>query len=67
MNKEDKTNTTVGVDPSNPTTIPPFVDSLPIPFTAKPINSCDCSGSEEPYYNIVMKEAYHRFHKFPPH
>jgi len=66
LNKEDKTNTTVGIDPSNPTTIPPFVDSLPIPFTAKPINSCDCSGSEEPYYNIVMKEAYHRFHKFFP-
>ena len=67
MNKDDKLTTNSQVDPSDPSTITPFVDPLPVPSIAKPINSCNCSDSEEPYYKIVMKEAYHKFHRsFPP-
>lgn len=46
LNKEDKTNKCTVIDPSDSTTIPPFVDSLPVPPIAKPINQCDCSDSE---------------------
>lgn len=67
MDREIEKTNSIKVNPSDPTTIPQFVDSLPIPSIAKPINSCNCLDSEEPYYNIVMKEAYHRFHRyFPP-
>ena len=29
------------VDPSDPTTIPKFVDPLPIPWKARPLNQCN--------------------------
>jgi spore coat protein A len=54
------------VDPSDPTTIPKFVDPLPIPWKARPLNQCNSPKDSELFYRIVMKEAKHRFHKnFP--
>ncbi|SHK63674.1 spore coat protein A [Anaerocolumna jejuensis DSM 15929] len=54
------------VDPSNPETIPKFVDPLPIPHIAKPVNNCCSSEEDENYYHIYMKEAEHQFHKLFP-
>lgn len=54
------------VDPTDPETIPKFVDRLPIPAVAKPVRQCNSSKKEEDLYVITMKEAKHRFHKnFP--
>ena len=54
------------VDPSNPSTIPKFVDPMPIPDIAVPFNQCETSDKKELYYNIRMIEAKHSFHKnFP--
>ena len=54
------------VNPSDPTTIPKFVDHLPIPDIAKPYQKCCGSYEKELFYEIIMKEAKHRFHKnFP--
>jgi spore coat protein A len=51
------------VDPSNPDTIPKFIDDLPRPPVVDPIKHC----KNIPYYVIEMQEATHRFHKyFPP-
>lgn len=52
------------VDPSDPTTIPKFVDALPIPQIAKPEKLCQ--PDDEIFYNIEMLEAKHRFHKAFP-
>lgn len=66
MKKDDKINKKPLVDPADPTTIPPFVDLLPIPCIAEPVDSCDYPDLKKTYYNIIMKEAYHKFHKFFP-
>lgn len=53
------------VNPADPNTIPKFRDPLAIPPIAKPVNACD-NGNENPYYNIIMREARHKFHRdFP--
>lgn len=53
----------IKVDPSEPSTIPKFVDELPIMPKAKPANPYEGKN----YYEIVMKEGRHCFHKaFPP-
>jgi spore coat protein A len=55
---------TITVDPSDPSTIPKFVDPLPIPYVVQPINQY--YQSEELMYQMVMMETKHRFHKnFP--
>ena len=56
----------IKVDPSDPTTIPKFVDPMPIPKLAKPINQYHCNNYEELFYHIKMKMAQHRFHKYFP-
>lgn len=57
----------IKVDPSDPTTVPKFVDPMPIPAIAKPVSQCYPSDDKEFFYNITMREAKHRFHKyFPP-
>jgi spore coat protein A len=53
------------VDPSDPTTIPKFVDPIPIPDIAEPINR-RYSQDENEFYHIIMREAKHRFHKYFP-
>lgn len=52
------------MNPSDPASIPKFVDELPKPVTAKPKY---CSGQpRREYYELKMMEAEHRFHKrFP--
>lgn len=55
----------IKVDPSNPDTFPKFVDSMPIPDIAEPVNGCSLSNKEL-FYKIQMREGKHRFHKdFP--
>lgn len=66
MDKEIETISSTKINPSDPTTIPPFVDPLPIPYIANPVNHCNEGHVKESYYNIVMQEAYHRFHKLFP-
>ncbi|WP_046181047.1 multicopper oxidase family protein [Domibacillus tundrae] len=52
------------VNPSDPNTIPKFVDELKKPRTLQPTDND--RYPEGSYYKIVMKEAKHRFHKdFP--
>jgi spore coat protein A len=58
-------NDTAKVNPSDPTTIPKFVDPLPIPDIAKPIMNYNYE-KEEIFYHIRMKQAYHRFHRAFP-
>jgi spore coat protein A len=55
------------VNPSDPTTIPKFVDPLPIPSRAIPINNNYNSKDCELYYHITMREAKHRFHRYFPY
>lgn len=57
----------VNVNPTDPESIPKFVDPLPIPALAKPVNRCDDSEQErELFYHIVMKQTKNRFHRdFP--
>lgn len=50
------------IDPSNPDTIPKFVDELPIPSVARP--SKVIRGKS--YYEIDMRQVQHKFHKFMP-
>ncbi len=54
------------VDPSDPTTITKFVDPMPMPEIAEPINRCDLSKGDELFYYITMREAKHRFHRYFP-
>lgn len=50
------------VDPSNPDTIPKFVDELPIPPAARP----PAAIKGKKYYEIAMKQVRHRYHRdFP--
>ena len=53
-----------GVNPSDPNTIPKFVDQLQKPTIAKPRNNRFYRNAE--YYELQMKEARHRFHKYFP-
>lgn len=54
------------VNPSDPNSIPPFVDELPIPEKAEPVCKCNESNSEEIMYNIIMCGTKHSFHRdFP--
>ncbi|MEG0259769.1 MAG: multicopper oxidase domain-containing protein, partial [Lysinibacillus sp.] len=56
---------TKNVNPSDPATIPKFVDKLIKPPTAKSKYHPDHPTNE--YYILKMKEARHWFHKdFPP-
>ncbi len=50
------------VDPSNPDTIPKFVDELSIPLVARPRGVV--KGS--PYYEIAMKQIQHQYHSSFP-
>lgn len=55
-------------NPADPKTIRKFVNRLPIPRQALPINYDTCKGKwpKRPFYRIYMRENYHRFHKdFP--
>ena len=54
------------LDPTDPETIPKFVDPLPIPKIARPMRPYDSSKSRELFYKITMREAKHRFHKYFP-
>lgn len=56
----------IKVDPSDPTTIPKFVDSLPIPKVVRPADECSDSYEQEPFYKIQMRKSQHRFHKYFP-
>src|SRR5690554_6303558 len=54
----------VRVDPSDASTIPKFVDPLPIPKIAQ---VDDWTKEGDDFYRIIMKESRHKFHKyFPP-
>jgi len=50
------------VNPSDPDTIPKFVDELPRPKIAKPCKKVDGCA----YYEIEMRAAYHTFHSHFP-
>lgn len=63
---EDCEAQTIKVDPSDPASFPKFVDSMPIPDIAVPINRCDSSKDKYFFYHINMLEAKHKFHKFFP-
>jgi spore coat protein A, manganese oxidase len=55
------------INPSDPFTIPKFVDKLPIPKVAKPINNDNKCEDKENHYKITMEEAEHCFSSyFPP-
>jgi spore coat protein A len=56
------------VNPSDPFTIPKFIDKLLIPGTAKPIDDTNNEYKDnEKHYHITMKEAEHYFSSyFPP-
>lgn len=52
------------VNPSDPNTIPKFVDKLQKPPNARTRHHSDYPNAD--YYEINMKEAKHRFHKYFP-
>lgn len=52
------------INPSDPATIPKFVDELPKPMIAKPKYSRGQQKND--YYELVMMEGQHRFHKHFP-
>lgn len=54
------------VNPADPTTIPKFVDPLPIPAIAEPGICYTYSGKTKLLYHMVMREARHRFHRYFP-
>lgn len=62
--QKDQVNSYIAIDPSDPGTIPKFVDSMPIPDIAEPMRSC--YHDDELFYNIKMIETKHRFHKAFP-
>lgn len=59
------------VNPSNPETIPKFVDTLPIPDIARPFGYDDYYYDdyydEDILYNISIEETKHKFHRDFPH
>lgn len=52
------------VNPSDPNTIPKFVDQLQKPSIARPRSNSNYPRNS--YYELQMKEARHRFHKYFP-
>ncbi|WP_051623582.1 multicopper oxidase family protein [Clostridium hydrogeniformans] len=50
------------VDPSKPDTITKFVDDINKPRVLTP----RCINSKGTYYEVEMKECYHKFHKYFP-
>jgi len=52
------------INPSDPATIPKFVDELPKPMIAKPKYSRGQQKND--YYELIMMEGQHRFHKHFP-
>lgn len=64
VNIENFENNPANVDPSDPTTVPKFVDLLPIPKIAEPLEPYYCD--DEIFYIIKMLETKHRFHKAFP-
>ena len=66
--KEEDNNKCIRIDPSDPLTIPKFVDKLPIPIRATEIEHSDkAEYGDSKYYRIIMKEAEHFFScYFPP-
>lgn len=50
------------IDPSDPDTIPKFVDNINKPKVLKP----KCVNSKGFHYEVEMKECYHNFHKYFP-
>lgn len=66
MNEYEKTVTEDKVNPADSSTIPQFVDALQIPSVARPVDSYYSSGQRKEYYNIIMEETKHRFHKCFP-
>lgn len=54
------------VDPTDPETIPKFVDPLPRPIRAVPMKNYRQSNDDELFYNITMREVKHKFHKYFP-
>lgn len=55
------------VNPSDVLTIPKFVDELPIPPVAEPINSEHCNKHDSSeHYKITMREVEHSFSSFFP-
>lgn len=52
------------INPSDPATIPKFVDELPKPMIAKPKYSRGQQKND--YYELVMMEGQHRYHKHFP-
>ena len=59
--------TKLNVDPSDPATIPQFVDPMPIPYVARGYNRYYSMKEEKLYYHIYMWEAKHQFHKLFPY
>lgn len=68
IQEEESSKVCIPVNPSDPTTIPKFVDTLPIPIVAKMKEGIDKCGDEiSMQYKIVMKESEHSFScYFPP-
>lgn len=66
--KDKDSNKCIPVNPSDPATIPKFVDRLPIPHVANQTAFIDKHGNNNSMqYRIVMKEAEHFFScYFPP-
>ncbi|VYU58343.1 multicopper oxidase domain-containing protein [Clostridium tertium] len=54
------------VNPSDPNTIPKFIDKLPVPKVEKPILGIDESGQERLMYRITMRESQHYFSSYFP-
>lgn len=52
------------VNPSDPNTIPKFVDKLQKPAVAKPLYNYEYTDGT--YYEITMKKAMHQFHSYFP-
>jgi spore coat protein A len=55
------------VNPLDPTTIPKFVDPMPIPDIARPEYTYNSSDKLDIFYHIVMTETKHKFHKYFPY
>ncbi|NLP16683.1 MAG: multicopper oxidase domain-containing protein [Clostridiales bacterium] len=54
----------IAIDPSDPTTIPKYMDSMPIPYIAEPNQSP--YADDNYFYTITMIESKHRFHHLFP-
>lgn len=65
--EESKEKKCIPVNPSDPNTIPKFVDKLSLPYVEKSNPEIDEYGEERSMYRITMKESKHYFSSyFPP-